>query len=751
MNNNSDLGIFQLITQRWPNLIKQHMTSIAHDKLCATPQITRQSILPHYWHKKNRPITQQQPFSIIAMIRRVILLALILIQTFYATSYLSSLLPYQGWDELRMVQDWQINPSLAIQNAAPYILQFVILILFAILFAWISIGFWTALMGIRVILFKRERFTLSIPANGIENINSAHRTALVMPICNEDVARVFAGLKSTWQSLKNSGQLNLCDFYILSDTNCADTYANELKLWADLSNELGEDANIFYRHRERRVKRKSGNIDDFCRRFGNQYEYMIILDADSVMTGHCITSMIAMMENAPNVGIIQAPPKTIRMRTLYGRIQQFSNQTYSDIFCSGVHYWQLREAQYWGHNAIIRLKPFIEHCILTPFTRKRKSVHIMSHDLIEAALMRRAGWQVMIAHNLQGSYEEVPANIIEDLKRDNRWCMGNLINLKAIFKPGIRFIHRIMFITSGMAYISSLLWLIFLICSTLLLLVFNHYQPQYFLHPNQLYPVWPRWNEALAIQLLLTTFTLLLVPKILAGLIVLIQQGPRAVGGTMPFILSIILEILFSMILAPIRMFFHSKFVIKALLGSKVQWRSPARSDDALTLREAFQSCWPLTLLGIVWLYIVIELNPQFTTWFFAILIPLIISPLVIKFSSLTNVGLFLKKLHIFLTAEERSPNQAVIDTDNNVTIMQQRLLDNAFEQIILDNDLNALTCVLSTRRHLNNPIQQQYRDDFLKQVMAKPLNTLTEEDKLKIMADPIMLSRLRQAHLVNK
>jgi len=214
-------------------------------------------------------------------------------------------------------------------------------------------------------LFKREHHTLSIPIDVGEKINLAHRTALVMPICNEDAARVFAGLKATWQSLKQTGQSGLCDFYLLSDTHSADIYANELKLWADLVNELGEDATIFYRHRERRVKRKSGNIDDFCRRFGNQYEYMVILDADSVMTGECITSMIAMMEQSPNVGIIQAPPKTIRMRTLYGRIQQFANQTYSDIFCSGVHYWQLGEAQYWGHNAIIRLKPFISHCILT--------------------------------------------------------------------------------------------------------------------------------------------------------------------------------------------------------------------------------------------------------------------------------------------------------------------------------------------------------------------------------------------------
>jgi len=458
-----------------------------------------------------------------------------------------------------------------------------------------------------------------------------------------------------------------------------------------------------------------------------------------------------MMEQSPNVGIIQAPPKTIRMRTLYGRIQQFANQTYSDIFCSGVHYWQLGEAQYWGHNAIIRLKPFIRHCILTPFNKKGKSVHIMSHDLVEAALMRRAGWQVMIAYNLQGSYEEVPANIIEDLKRDNRWCMGNLINLNVIFKPGIRFVHRIMFATSAMAYVSSLLWLIFLVCSTLLLLVFNNYQPQYFLHPNQLYPIWPRWNEALAIQLLLTTFTLLLVPKILAGLMVLVQQGPKSVGGIIPFLFSIILEILFSMILAPIRMFFHSKFVIKAIFGSKVQWRSPARSDDALTWHEALQSCWPLTLLGITWLYVVIKLDPQFTTWFIAIVIPLIISPIVIKLSSLSSIGLTLKRLHIFLTKEETSPNMAITNTAQNLNEMEQRIIDDAFNQIVVKPGLNALVCVLSAHRHLNNYKQKRCRDAFFEHISNQPLNQMDEKTKLKIMADPIILSQLHQYKINHK
>lgn len=737
-----------ILSKKWPNLFQCCHFNSNRVQLETTPKIARQPIKPHYWYQSNKAPDQIQPFNFIATFRRFILLLFIIGQTFIGSHYLISLLPYQGWQEVRFFDDWQLNPMMALENITPYAIQAVIIMLFVILFAWISLGFWTAIMGIMVTLIGKDRFTLAIPNNPSQHINPHHRTALVMPICNEDVARVFAGLKATWQSLDQTGQLPVCDFYILSDTSHPDIYANELNAWADLVNELNVNNQIYYRHRERRVKRKSGNIDDFCRRFGHQYEYMIILDADSVMTGECISNMIAMMEMTPHAGIIQSPPKTIRMRTLYGRIQQFANQTYSDIFSSGVHYWQLSEAQYWGHNAIIRLKPFIEHCILTPFNKRGKPHHILSHDLVEAALMRSAGWQVWIAHNLQGSYEEVPANIIEDLKRDNRWCVGNLINLRALFKPGLLVVQRIMFITSAMAYVSSLLWLLFLLFSTLLLFLFNVDQPHYFLHPNQLYPVWPRWNEHLALQLLGTTFALLLIPKLASYVLVLIKQKPSTVGGILPFTCSILLEIVFSMILAPIRMIYHSSFVIKALIGRKIHWKSPARHDDALTWREAIHFSWSLSFIGVIWLGLVLLINPQFTTWFIAILLPLIISPWVIRYASFTSLGRQAQRLNLFMTKEEMSPNLVISHTDTYVLDKEQKIIAQAYHFSITDPTLNALVCVMSTHRHRDNRKNYDYRRRLFKRCMQKSDEHISENNQLKVMADPFIF---RQLHLYSK
>ncbi|MDF7670205.1 glucans biosynthesis glucosyltransferase MdoH [Orbaceae bacterium ESL0721] len=735
-------GYLAFLKYRLSQIGKIHNFNDQREQQPTYPKMARVAVKPQSWSERYTAKSKLK-FNFIALLRRLILLLLIAVQTYFGTTYLATLLPYQSWSEINFIAAWNLNSELAVISIIPYIIQAIIITLFAILFCWISIGFWTSIMGLIVTIMGRDRYTIAVPPNPAAHIKSQHRTALVMPICNEDVARVFAGLRATYQSLVETGHANCCDFYILSDTNDADLYVNELKAWADFNAEKRESedngCNIFYRHRKRRVKRKSGNIDDFCRRFGNQYEYMMILDADSIMTGDCILQMIAMMELNPKAGILQSPPKAVRMTTLYGRIQQFANQIYTDIFCSGTHFWQLDAAQYWGHNAMIRLQPFIEHCLLSPLNRGKEPVHILSHDLVEATLMRRAGYGVWIAYNMGGSYEELPGNLIEDLKRDNRWCMGNLLNLNLIFKSGITLTHRVMFATSGMAYISSLLWLLFLIFSTLLLLVFNVSEPQYFLRPNQFYPVWPRWNEHLAIQLLSTTMILLFAPKLFSYAIIIVKTGAKDVGGIVKLTLSILIEIIWSMILAPIRMIFHSKFVLKAWLGSKIQWKSPSRSDDALTWSESFYFCWSLSLLGIVWLAIIIWLNPQFTLWYIAILVPLTISPFVIRISGLSSLGLLAKKRGLFLTPEETKPAKAVVETGIYLPKIERSLFEHGFIMALVDPIYNALVCALSTSRH--NPKTKQ--SDQLQSYLDCDLQTLSKERELTILEDPRLLSAL--------
>ena len=297
-----------------------------------------------------------------------------------------------------------------------------------------------------------------------------------MPICNEHVPTVFGGLAATIDSLVSTGESENFDVYVLSDTSDPDIRAAEHAAWSELAGRIAADSDgespalrVHYRWRQRRVKRKAGNVADFCRRWGAAYRYMVVLDADSVMTGECLTTLVRLMEAHPDAGIIQTAPRAVGHETLHGRVQQFSARAYGPLFTAGMRFWQLGESHYWGHNAILRMAPFMAHCALAPLPGEGPlSGEVMSHDFVEAALMRRAGWKVWVADEIDGSYEQVPPNLLAELQRDRRWCHGNLQNSRLMFEPRLHAVHRTAFLTGVLAYASSPLWLAFLLLSTLL-------------------------------------------------------------------------------------------------------------------------------------------------------------------------------------------------------------------------------------------------------------------------------------------
>lgn len=376
------------LEQAWPDSLAEGQLikdDEGRDQLQAMPKATRSSMFPDPWRTnpvgrfwdrlRGRDVTprylsrltkeqqaSEQKWRTVGTIRRYILLLLTLAQTVVATWYMKTILPYQGWALINPADMIGQDIWVSFMQLLPYILQSGILLLFAVLFCWVSAGFWTALMGFLQLLMGRDKYSISASTVGDEPLNPEHRTALIMPICNEDVDRVFAGLRATWESVKATGNAAHFDVYILSDSYNPDICVAEQKAWMELIAEVQGEGQIFYRRRRRRVKRKSGNIDDFCRRWGNQYSYMVVLDADSVMSGDCLSGLVRLMEANPNAGIIQSSPKASGMDTLYARCQQFATRVYGPLFTAGLHFWQLGESHYWGHNAIIRVKPFIEHC-----------------------------------------------------------------------------------------------------------------------------------------------------------------------------------------------------------------------------------------------------------------------------------------------------------------------------------------------------------------------------------------------------
>lgn len=735
------------------------------NRICinSTPPIVRTRMVPEPWHtnvlrlswwrllrKKNRtvelpaPIVDRSGWRKVAAFRRTTLLVLMLVQTVIATWHMKSVLPYQGWALIDLQEVFQQPLQESARQILPYVVQTSILMLFALLFCWVSVGFWTALMGFFQLLKGHDHYNISASTLDDGPIPREARTALVMPIANEDVPRVFAGLRATFESLKATGQMEHFDIFVLSDSNDPDTCVAEQKAWLEVCREVDGFGHIFYRRRRRRVKRKSGNIDDFCRRWGSSYRYMVVLDADSVMSGDCLTSLVRLMEANPGAGIIQTAPKASGMDTLYARMQQFATRVYGPLFTAGLNFWQLGESHYWGHNAIIRVQPFIEHCALAPLPGKGSFAgDILSHDFVEAALMRRAGWGVWIAYDLPGSYEELPPNLLDELKRDRRWCHGNLMNFRLFLVKGMHTVHRFVFLTGVMSYLSAPLWFTFLALSTGLLAIHTLMVPEYFLQPNQLYPLWPQWHPQEAIALFSATLTLLFLPKLLSVLLICIQ-GAHEYGGRLRLVLSMLLETLFSMLAAPVRMLFHSVFVTAAFLGWSVQWNSPQRADNATPWGEALRRHGPQMLLGALWTALVAWLDPSFLWWLAPIVVSLMLAAPVSVITSRTGLGLAAFRRKLFLIPEEFNPPQELSSTDRYTRENQANALHNGFIAATVDPIYNALVCGMARARHAKVVHGAEVlREQRMQQILEAGPDGAAEAARWRLLNDPDGMARL--------
>jgi len=530
--------------------------------------------------------------------------------------------------------------------------------LFALLFAWVSASFVTALMGAWV-LWRGDRHALAAPSP-YTPIDAGARTAIVMPICNEDIATVFGGLRATCESLAATGALRLFDFYILSDTTDPGLRRAEVQAWERLRVMLGDAAppggRIFYRLRRRRTRRKAGNVGDFCRRWGRNYRYMVVLDADSVMSGATLVSLVRTMEAQPRAGIVQTLPMACGHDTLHARAQAFAARVTGRLFALGLAYWQLGESHYWGHNAIIRLQPFMQHCALAPLPgRGGLAGDIMSHDFVEAALMRRAGYEVWLMPSLGGSWEQHPPNLLDELQRDRRWCQGNLQNARLIAEPGWQAVHRVMFGSAAMAYLVAPLWLAFVITGVQAALASDGA----WLFGADDAPA--QWLGRLSGGLWALTLTLLLLPRLLGVLAVLLRGEQRSFGGAARLFAGSLIELLLSTLQAPVRMVAHTLFVLGALTGLRLDWRSPSRDASAVLWRDALARVGlyavPALAAGVLAMH-----GEAFTAALLApLLLPLLLAVPLVVFTGRQAPGLALRHRGLLLVPEEHRPPRALL------------------------------------------------------------------------------------------
>ncbi len=506
-------------------------------------------------------------------------------------------------------------------------LEWVLLVLIAFNFFWITFTVSTVLLGLCSLSRSRPKTA--------RTRRRPMRVALLVPVYNEDPAYVLGNARSMLEDLHAIGGLHRYEMFILSDTRNPETAAQEERGVRALQAELPEGLSLHYRRRAENTARKVGNIHDWVTRWGGAYEAMLVLDADSLMTGRAIVRLTDALSRDPGAGLIQSFPQLIGARSVFGRMQQFANGVYGLALAEGLARWTGHEGNYWGHNAIIRTRAFAACAGLPelPTLTGAPSI-IMSHDFVEAGLLRRAGWRVRFLPRIRGSYEETPATLIDHIQRDRRWCQGNLQHLRLLGTTGFHAMSRFHLAHGAIGYLMAPVWFALLVIWALIGRDDGGSVLTYFSEANPTRPSWPDMSEPRHVAVIILIYAMLLLPKLLS-VVALPLTGRRMAdyGGTGRFLLSMLTEILLAILYAPILMVQQMIAVLRTVFGLQKGWAPQAREGGHYRLR-ALLHCHALETLSGVALWIGIA-SGLVSLWLVPIAVSLVLAVPLSALSSL--------------------------------------------------------------------------------------------------------------------
>ncbi|MEM9850497.1 MAG: glucans biosynthesis glucosyltransferase MdoH [Pseudomonadota bacterium] len=445
-------------------------------------------------------------------------------------------------------------------------LEGVLIGLIAVTFFWICFSLSTVTVGIVNLLVERPR-----PRGPVRPLD----VALLMPIYNENPSEVFGNASAMLAELAVRDPGHRFSLFVLSDTRDDGIAAREERAFAALAHRFDR---VFYRRRGENTDRKVGNLADWVERWGGGCEAMLVLDADSLMSGDAVVALADELSTDPSAGLIQSFPQLFGATTLFGRVQQFASTIYGAVLAEGLATWADREGNYWGHNAIIRTAAFAG-CAGLPRVDswRRRGALILSHDFVEAGLLRRAGWAVRFLPRVKGSYEEAPATLIDYVLRDRRWCQGNLQHLGLLRSKGFHGITRFHLFHGAVSYLMSPAWFVLLCVWAVIGISEDQNVIRYFsgLNPQV---AWPEMSYVNNVALMLFMYAMLLAPKAL-GAAAMGSTGLRVadMGGARRFAGSVAAELVLAILYAPILMVQQTLAVVRSLIGIREIWTPQAR------------------------------------------------------------------------------------------------------------------------------------------------------------------------------
>ena len=538
----------------------------------------------------------------------------------------------------------------ALGPSVPLTAHIAILILFAVTLPWMVIGFWNASIGFIICRFVREPLALVIPdalsVNNSEPISIS--TALLLCIRNETPDRLERNIEVMLAGLRGEPIAPYIHLYVLSDTDDQQIGAEEQACFDAMQARWQHHIAITYRRRTHNKGYKAGNIADFCERWGHQHDIAITLDADSFMTGKAIMRMIRIMQATPKLGILQGLVVGLPSTSGFTRLFQYGMRLGMRPYTMGSAWWQSDCGPYWGHNAALRLAPFIAHCELPSLPGPNGTTrHILSHDQIEAVLMRKAGFDVRVIPQEDESWEENPPTLIEYIRRDLRWCEGNLQYVHLLRLPGLLFMSRYQLCVAIFMFLGSPAWVV--------LLTLGIASASLSADASQL------MDGSFGVALMIATLTMWYLPKIAGAADVISRPEERKrFGGGLRFATGFTLEMIFSVLMTPITWLNHAMFMTGLLFGKKAGWSAQARDDHSIPLSTAMKQFWPHTLLGLAGIIGLGLSHPDLLPYSFFALGGLALSIPIAVLTSLPGFGAALIQHKLLSLPEEISPPEAL-------------------------------------------------------------------------------------------
>ncbi|MBU3919314.1 MAG: glucans biosynthesis glucosyltransferase MdoH, partial [Alphaproteobacteria bacterium] len=549
-----------------------------------------------------------------------------------------------GWATYEMFE------VLSVSNLTAF--EWALLVVFTLNISWVCFAFVNAMVGLGAALSPVRRVSHSA---GTQKMAQAS-TVIAFPIYNEDVEHIFATVLATAKSLSNAPGHFEC--FVLSDTTDPTIALREEAAFERVQSLRPHDVRIHYRRRTINLHRKAGNIRDFVTRWGGHYDYMIVFDADSYMNRDAILRLVDAMQASPRAGLIQTIPQLVGAETLFARCQQFAAALYGPVLGHGITWWAQKEGNFWGHNAIIRVRAMAEAAGLPEIPgRAPFGGSILSHDFVEAALLRRAGWNVEIRPDITGSYEQGPPTIIDMVTRDRRWCQGNMQHMAVLLRTrGLTWTSRFHLITGIFSYLSSPLWLLF-ICIGMLLSLQNGFRlPSYFGESAVLFPTWPVIDSERAFNLFVATMAILFAPKICGLVYGLSDKAWRSGVGVWRTLVGTITETLLSILIAPILMVTQTSAVISVLSGRDSGWAPQKRGEEGYSFRTTMRHHLPATLLGAGLTISAVVISPIYAAWLAPATVGLMLSGPVSYFTARLGSGLASRRMGLLVTPHDESP-----------------------------------------------------------------------------------------------